>query len=114
MKTQRGGLKKQAKALGKTTYHSTQYNSTIVDGRQVATEKTVDIKNGKGTMTVKKMADGKVLVSTTKRISRPNIRKINNNIRVPNLFSDCIKCNTRKMAKMAKMGKMRKLGAKKN
>ncbi len=85
----------------RTVYHSTQYNSTIVNGQQVATEKTVDIKNGKGTMTVKKMADGKVLVSTTKRISRPNIRKINNNIRVPNLFSDCIKCNTRKMAKLA-------------
>lgn len=90
-----------------TIYHSTQYNSTIVNGQQVATEKTVDIKNGKGTMTVKKIADGRTLVSTTKPISRKNVRKISNHILVPQLFRPCIRCNTRKMGKMAKMGKLR-------
>lgn len=111
MKTRRGGLKKRGLNAQHTVYHSTQYNSTIVNGKQVATEKTVDIRNGKGAMTVKKMADGRVLVSTTKRISPANIRKIRNNIRVPNLFGECIKCNTRKMGKMGKMGM---LAAKKN
>ena len=103
--------RKQGRAPARTqhtVYHSTQYNSTIVNGQQVATEKTVDIRNGKGAMTVKKMADGRVLVSSTKPISRKNVRKISNNILVPKLFSDCIKCNTRKMEKMAK------LAAKKN
>ena len=113
----KGGRKTRKQTLfpaQKAVYHSTQYKSTIVNGRQVATEKTVDIKDGKGKMTVKKMADGKVLASTTKPISRKNIRKISNHILVPELFRPCINCNTRKMRKMGKMGKMGKLAAKKN
>jgi hypothetical protein len=82
-----------------------------VNGRQVATEKTVDIRNGKGAMTVKKIADGRVLASTTRRIAPAKAVKILKNVFVPDLFRSCIKCNTRKMAKMGKMGK---LAAKKN
>ncbi len=92
--------------VASTVYHSTQYNSTIVNGRQVATEKTVDIKNGKGTMTVKKMANGRVLASTTRKLSPSQTRKIERNKFVPKLFHPCIRCNTRKMGKMGKMGKL--------
>ena len=82
-----------------TTYHSTQYNSSIVNGREVATEKTVTIRNGKAFMNVKKIVDGRVLVSTRRRLSPSQQKKILSNVFVPDLFRPCIACNTRKLAK---------------
>jgi hypothetical protein len=57
-------------------------------------------------MTVKKMADGRVLAATTRRIAPAKAAKILKNVFVPDLFRPCIRCNTRKMGKMGKMGKL--------
>lgn len=82
---------------GHIEYHSTQYNSSIVNGQQVATEKTVSISNGKGFMNVKKIARGRVLASTRRRLSPSQQKKILNNVFIPDLFKPCIDCNTRKL-----------------
>lgn len=92
-------LKTRRRPSNHTTYHSTQYNSSIVNGQQVATEKTVSIRNGKGFMNVKKIADGKVLASTRRRIPPSQQKKILANVFIPTLFKPCIACNTRKLAK---------------
>lgn len=92
---QRSTKKKPAAA---TTYHSTQYNSSIVNGQQVATEKIVSIRNGKGFINVKKIADGRVLASTRRRLSPSQKKKILANVFIPTLFRPCIACNTRKLS----------------
>ena len=95
LKTRKG---KKPVVTGRTEYHSTQYNSSIVNGRQVATEKTVNIHNGKAFMNVKKIANGRVLASTRRRLSPSQKKKILNSVFVPHLFKPCIACNTRKLA----------------
>ena len=97
-KTRRQARRAQHQQSNHTTYHSTQYNSSIVDGRQVATEKTVNIRNGKGFINVKKIADGKVLASTRRRLSPSQKKKILRNVFIPDLFKPCIACNTRKLS----------------
>ena len=95
LKTRKG---KKPAASGHTTYHSTQYNSSIVNGMQVATEKTVNISNGKAFMNVKKIANGRVLASTRRRLSPSQKKKILNSVFIPDLFKSCIACNTRKLS----------------
>jgi len=100
---------KKPSFTGHTQYHSTQYNSSIVNGRQVATEKTVNISNGKGFINVKKIADGRVLASTRHRLSPSQKKKILNNVFIPDLFRPCIACNTRKMRAKNNISKIRKI-----
>jgi hypothetical protein len=79
------------------TYHSSQYQSTVVDGVETATQKNVEIRNGKGSITVKNIRNGHVRASTRRRLSSSQKKKILNNVFVPGLFRECVACNTRKL-----------------
>jgi hypothetical protein len=72
-------------------YHSEQTHSSLLNGEAQVKKNIVDIKNGKGTKTVKYIENGKERTATRK-ITPSEMKKIKNGIFVPKLFQPCYDC----------------------
>jgi hypothetical protein len=80
-------------------YHSEQTHSSIVNGQTQVKKNIVNIKNGKGTKTVKYIENGKTRTATRK-IKPEEMKKIKQGIFVPKLFQPCYDClNVRNKSK---------------
>ncbi len=72
-------------------YHSEQTHSSLLNGEAQVKKNIVDIKNGKGTKTVKYIENGKERTATRK-ITPSEMKKIKQGIFVPKLFQPCYDC----------------------
>ncbi len=95
------------------SYKSHQVHYSSVNGESRQQENIVNVKNGKGTKTVKITQNGK-----TKKVSRQltddNIQCIRNHQFIPGLFSDCLKdANLRLSSSNTRRSKKKKGKAKK-
>lgn len=75
----------------KFSYHSEQVHTSMVNGEVQEKRNIVDIQNGKGTKTVIVSTNGQPR-SSTKKLSKSQIKKIKNEQFVPKLFKPCYDC----------------------
>jgi hypothetical protein len=66
----------------------------MIGGKKIV--RNVSIKNGKGFKTVSKYHKGKKVFTIKKTIHKDHINLIKNRKFIPGLFSDCVKCKTKK------------------
>jgi hypothetical protein len=76
--------------MTKFAYKSHQMHVSSMNGETKQQENIVNIKNGKGTKTVKLTENGKTR-KTTKTLTEDNINCIRNHQFIPGLFSDCLR-----------------------
>ena len=72
-------------------FQSSEVHTTMVNGQQQTKRQNVNVTNGKGTKTLV-VSDNSGTKKSTKKLSKKEIKNIQNRKFMPNLFSDCKKC----------------------
>lgn len=80
-------------ALGSFNYKNTEIK-TQSGGKKLV--RKVTVKRGKGYKSITTYANGKKIYSVKRKLSKPEVVKIQMGKFIPGLFNDCIGCKTRR------------------